>query len=188
MNSISYSSTETKEEVHETSDLIVGCDGAYSVVRQSLMKEKTIDYAQNYISSYYLELQIPATNQGTFAMPPKHLHIWPRGEFMLIALPNQDCTFTCTLFMPSNMFEELKTPTHVIEFFKKYFIDALDLIGRSVETIFFHFDKTICENNYIKNRENLVQQFFGTKPSPLITIKVYSLKFIKIKNKIIYFV
>lgn len=137
LNSISYSSTETKEEVNENSDLIVGCDGAYSVVRQSLMKERTIDYAQNYISSYYLELQIPATNKGTFAMPPKHLHIWPRGEFMLIALPNQDCTFTCTLFMPSNMFEELKTPTQVIEFFKKYFIDALDLIGRLVEAIFY---------------------------------------------------
>ncbi len=134
MNFFQHLSTETKEEVLENSDLIVGCDGAYSVVRQSLMKEKTIDYAQNYISSYYLELQIPATNQGKFAMPPKHLHIWPRGEFMLIALPNQDCTFTCTLFMPSNMFDELKTPNQVIDFFKKYFVDALDLIGRSVQT------------------------------------------------------
>ena len=111
------------------SDLIFGCDGSFSVVRQSLMKDKPIEYSQMYNSGYYLELQIPAIN-GKFAMPSNHLHIWPRGEFMLIALPNQDCSFTLTLFMPFNMFESLKTNGDVLDFFEKYFNDALDLIGR----------------------------------------------------------
>lgn len=76
-----------------------------------------------------MELQIPAKD-NTFAMPPKHLHIWPRGDFMLIALPNQDCSFTCTLFMPREMFDLIQTSEQVIQFFEKNFIDALDLIGR----------------------------------------------------------
>lgn len=57
-------------------DLIVGCDGAYSQVRQSLLKQKPIDFAQQYIASYYLELQIPSNNDGDFAMPPKHRNIY----------------------------------------------------------------------------------------------------------------
>lgn len=128
-NVLEKNSVETKETVDVSADLILGCDGAYSSVRQSLLKDKPIDFAQSYISSYYLELQIPAKN-GTFAIPPKHLHIWPRGEFMLIALPNQDFTFTCTLFMPFNMFQEITNHSQAIEFFEKNFPDALELIGR----------------------------------------------------------
>ena len=93
------------------------------------MKDKPIDYSQSYNSGYYLELQIPSINDK-YAMPPNHLHIWPRGQFMLIALPNQDKTFTLTLFMPFEMFESLKTNAQVLEFFEQYFADALDLIGR----------------------------------------------------------
>lgn len=137
------------EIIKETTDLIVGCDGAYSNVRQSLMHDKPIDFMQSYISSYYLELHIPANKDGEFSMPPKHLHIWPRGDFMLIALPNQDKSFTCTLFMPNEMFLQIKTPNQVLEFFEKYFIDALDLIGR----------------------EKLIETYFSTKPFPLMTIK-----------------
>ena len=108
----------------------MGCDGAYSAVRQSLLKDRPIDYSQEYISSYYLELNIPPKHDGTYALPINHLHIWPRGEYMLIALPNQDCSFTCTLFMPFEMFKRLKTAEQIVLFFEKNFIDALDLIGR----------------------------------------------------------
>ena len=145
-----FENMETKEVIKTTTDLIVGADGAYSNVRQSLLHDKPIDYAQSYIDSYYLELRIPPNDKGEFKVPPKHLHIWPRGDFMLIALPNQDCSFTCTLFMPNPMFETLKTPNQVLEFFEKNFPDAVDLIGR----------------------QYLIECYFATKPSPLLTVKV----------------
>ena len=111
-------------------DLIVGCDGAYSVVRQSLLKDKPVDYSQTYINSYYLELRMPPTKNDEFALPVNYLHIWPRGNFMLIALPNQDKSFTCTLFMPNDMFNEIKTEMDMINFFEKYFPDTIDLFGK----------------------------------------------------------
>lgn len=125
-------SLESKQEIKFQADLIVGCDGAYSQVRQSLLKDKPVNFSQSYISSYYLELNIPPKHDGTFALPTHYLHIWPRGNFMLIALPNQDFSFTCTLFMPLEMFKKLKTPAQIIEFFEKNFMDALDLIGRFI--------------------------------------------------------
>lgn len=122
--------TASKDLVKVKTNLIVGADGAYSNVRQSLLKNKPVNYSQSYISSYYMELRIPPNKDNQFALPPKHLHIWPRGEFMLIALPNQDFSFTCTLFMPLEMFEQINTPNLVLEFFEKNFINALELIGR----------------------------------------------------------
>jgi 2-polyprenyl-6-methoxyphenol hydroxylase-like FAD-dependent oxidoreductase len=120
----------TKESVHVETDLIVGCDGAYSAVRASLLKDKPIDFAQNYISSYYLELQIPAAPNGDYLIPPNHLHIWPRGNFMMIALPNQDHTFTCTIFMPLEMFEAIKNEEDLMRFFEENFNDSIELIGK----------------------------------------------------------
>jgi kynurenine 3-monooxygenase len=76
-------SDSTHEKLDVQSDLIFGCDGSYSVVRQYLMKDKPVEFSQTYNSGYYSELTIPAIN-GKFAMPSNHLHIWPRGEFMLI--------------------------------------------------------------------------------------------------------
>lgn len=116
--------------MEETADLIVGCDGSYSIVRQSLAKELPMNFLQEYNSGWYSELCIPAKPDGSYAMPPNHLHIWPRGSFMLIALPNQDCSFTLTLFMPKEMFDELTTECQVVEFFEKYFVDALELMGK----------------------------------------------------------
>jgi kynurenine 3-monooxygenase len=109
--------------------LIVGCDGSHSAVRNSLLKQRPINFSEQYIQSYYLELSIPPKN-GTFAIPVNHLHIWPRSDYMLIALPNQDCSFTCTLFMPLVMFDQLKSDEDIIYFFETNFNDALELIGR----------------------------------------------------------
>ena len=120
----------TNNEVVKRSDLIVGCDGAYSAVRQSLLKDQPIDYSQQYIESYYLELRMPPTENDEFALPVNYLHIWPRGSFMLIALPNQDKSFTCTLFMPLTMFNEIKTEMDLLEFFEKYFADTIKLFGK----------------------------------------------------------
>jgi kynurenine 3-monooxygenase len=94
------------------------------------MKYENMNFSQTYISNHYIELRIPPKENNQFSFEPNHLHIWPRGEFMLIALPNQDFSFTCTLFMPIRMFEQIKTPEELIEFFLTYFKDALDLIGR----------------------------------------------------------
>nr|KAF6276407.1 kynurenine 3-monooxygenase [Pipistrellus kuhlii] len=111
-----------------TYDLIVGCDGAYSTVRSFLMKKPRFDYSQQYIPHGYMELTIPPRD-GDFAMEPNYLHIWPRNTFMMIALPNKNKTFTCTLFMPFEDFEKLQTSRDVLDFFHKHFPDAVPLMG-----------------------------------------------------------
>ncbi|XP_032069091.1 kynurenine 3-monooxygenase isoform X2 [Thamnophis elegans] len=113
-----------------TCDLIVGCDGAFSTVRKQFMRQTRFDYSQVYIPHGYLELKIPPKN-GDFAMEPNYLHIWPRNTFMMIALPNLDKSFTCTLFMPFDDFEKLATGEQVLNFFKTYFPDSIPLIGDS---------------------------------------------------------
>ncbi|KAL4674696.1 hypothetical protein H8959_018630 [Pygathrix nigripes] len=113
-----------------TCDLIVGCDGAYSTVRSHLMKKPRFDYSQQYIPHGYMELTIPPRN-GDYAMEPNYLHIWPRNTFMMIALPNMSKSFTCTLFMPFDEYDKLVTSNDVIDFFQKYFPDAIPLIGDS---------------------------------------------------------
>ncbi|XP_043111741.1 kynurenine 3-monooxygenase isoform X2 [Puntigrus tetrazona] len=109
-------------------DLIVGCDGAFSAVRKQYLRQSRFNYSQTYIPHGYMELTMPPKN-GDFAMEPNYLHIWPRNTFMMIALPNLDRTFTCTLFMPFEEFEKIRSGDEVIRFFLKYFPDAVPLIG-----------------------------------------------------------
>ncbi|XP_078085772.1 kynurenine 3-monooxygenase [Mustelus asterias] len=114
---------------HEVShDLVVGCDGAFSTTRKQFMRQTRFDYSHVYVPHGYMELTIPPKN-GDFAMEPNFLHIWPRNTFMMIALPNMDTSFTCTLFMPFEEFEKLTTGDEVILFFKKYFPDSIPLLG-----------------------------------------------------------
>uniref|UniRef100_A0A8C8JKC9 Kynurenine 3-monooxygenase n=1 Tax=Oncorhynchus tshawytscha TaxID=74940 RepID=A0A8C8JKC9_ONCTS len=115
-----------KEEIQ--ADLIVGCDGAFSAIRKQFLRQSRFNFSQTYIPHGYLELTMPPIN-GEFAMKPNYLHIWPRNTFMMIALPNLDKTFTCTLFMPFDEFENVTTGDQVIEFFQKYFPDTIPLIG-----------------------------------------------------------
>ncbi|XP_030011111.1 kynurenine 3-monooxygenase isoform X1 [Sphaeramia orbicularis] len=109
-------------------DLIVGCDGAFSAIRKQFLRRSRFNYSQTYIPHGYMELTMPPIN-GEFAMKPNYLHIWPRNKFMMIALPNLDKTFTCTLFMPFEEFEKITTGDEVITFFQTYFPDAIPLIG-----------------------------------------------------------
>ncbi|KAH9951920.1 FAD/NAD-P-binding domain-containing protein [Amylocystis lapponica] len=115
----------------------VGADGSHSIVRRQLMRVVRMDYQQEYVPHEYLELKMPAgppTSIGgdpTFLLDPNHLHIWPRHTFMLIALPNKDKTFTCTLFAPTAEFDRLDAPEVIIKFFKTNFPDALPLIGEA---------------------------------------------------------
>ncbi|XP_026757612.2 kynurenine 3-monooxygenase [Galleria mellonella] len=146
---LTFLKTDTKENVDVKADLIIGADGAFSAVRKSMMKQPLFDYTQKYIEHGYLELCIPADEQGSFQMPANYLHIWPRGNFMMIALPNQDCSWTVTLFMPFTSFKSIDTEDKLLAFFEKYFPDSIALIGR----------------------KKLIEDFFGGSPSPLVFVK-----------------
>ncbi len=131
-----------KKSVVQAKTIISG-DGAFSAARLSMqLQTDQFDYQQFYINCAYKELTIPAKSgegDARFAMEKNALHIWPRGEFMMIALPNPDGSFTCTLFMPfdgKNGFEQLKTEADVLTFFDREFHDAIALIP-DLTTAFF---------------------------------------------------
>jgi kynurenine 3-monooxygenase len=121
---------------HKSFDVIIGADGAYSAVRLTLQLTDRFEYSQSYIEHGYKELRIPASDSGDFQLEPNALHIWPRESFMLIALPNPDKSFTCTLFLPFEgpvSFEQLKIPEAVQIFFQQYFPDAVPLMPSLTE-------------------------------------------------------
>lgn len=109
--------------------LIVGADGAFSAVRKTLQKTPRFNFSQSYLPHGYKELVIPATESGPhqpFQLEPNALHVWPHGTSMMIALPNFDGSFTCTLFWPfegEHSFDTV-TPTNVRTFFEKHYPDA----------------------------------------------------------------
>lgn len=111
--------------------VLIGADGGGSSVRQEMMKLPRHVAHQDVLSHGYKELNIPAGPGGVFQMEKHALHIWPRGAFMLIALPNEDGSFTCTLFLSFKgavSFESLHCASAVQEFFEREFPDALALI------------------------------------------------------------
>src|ERR1700694_3364469 len=118
---------------------IIGADGSASALRMALQEQTGAHVAQDLLSSGYKELTMPALPGGGFAMHREALHIWPRGKFMLIALPNLDGSFTCTLFLPfegSPSFAELQSEADSQAFFERYFPDAVPLIpGLSAQFI-----------------------------------------------------
>ena len=126
-NSITGETLETK------SDVVFATDGAFSAVRyHAMQKLDRFSYSQNYIEDGYREILLPANYDGSFKMAKNTLHIWPRGRFMLIALPNFDGSFTCTLFMPfdghQHCFTNLTSPEKVSEFFKTTFPDFYEMM------------------------------------------------------------
>ena len=117
-------------------DLIIGADGAFSAVRGALQFTDRFDYSQDYIDHGYKELHIPPGTAGSFQLEKNALHIWPRESFMMIALPNPDGSFTCTLFFPfegSPSFNRLKTDAEVSMFFESTFPDAVKLMPSLLE-------------------------------------------------------
>jgi len=120
-------------EVKHSSDLLFGADGAFSKVRRKMQEipGKRISYSLEYMPQCYIELNIPPAADGSHQLEKEALHIWPRKDFMLIALPNPDGSFTCTLFMNLEgeiSFNALKERKDVEVFFNTYFKDTLDLI------------------------------------------------------------
>lgn len=135
-----FENTETHVKSVVQNDVIFSTDGAFSAGRlQMQLTTDRFDYAQKYLQHGYKELTIPPTANGDFAMDPKGLHIWPRGQFMLIALPNMDKSFTCTLFFPFEgevSFASLNTEQKMLDFFMKTFPDAVDLMPALKEEYF----------------------------------------------------
>ena len=121
--------TATKQEI--SADLLIGADGSLSAVREQMVKKYQHDYEYNEIEHDYKELLIPAGENGTHLLDKNALHIWPRGNFMLIALANLDGSFTCTLFAPKkgkNSFEGLNSKQEVKNYFTTIFPDFVSLV------------------------------------------------------------
>lgn len=118
---------------------VIGADGAGSAVRQALLAHGVVRVREEPLGHAYKELSIPAGAGGTHRLEREALHIWPRGGFMLIALPNTDGSFTVTLFLPREGapgFSALATPAAVTEFFRHEFPDALKLLPDLAEEFF----------------------------------------------------
>lgn len=133
-------------------DMVFGCDGAFSRVRHKMQRRSRFNYSQHFINLGYKELTIPPNDDGTHKLDKHSFHIWPRGKFMLIALPNLDGSFTCTLFLPfegKTSFESITTENEAKLFFKTYF------------------------PNVRKEIENLTDDFFKNPTSAMVTMKCY---------------
>ncbi|HEY9083463.1 MAG TPA: NAD(P)/FAD-dependent oxidoreductase [Vicingaceae bacterium] len=131
-NGIVYTETNSGEKKQYQSDVVFAADGAFSAVRyNSFQILDRFNFSQNYIEDGYREILLPANTDGSYKLEKNALHIWPRGRFMLIALPNEDGSFTCTLFMPfkgENSFETLTTKEAVNTFFQNTFPDFYQMM------------------------------------------------------------
>jgi len=117
---------QTGENQTRRTTVVIGCDGSASAIRSEMLKLNRFNFSQQYLDYGYKELTIPATG-GKHAIETHALHIWPRGNYMLIALPNIDGTFACILFLPfegHDSFAQLNTGLEVVTFFKERFPDA----------------------------------------------------------------
>jgi len=124
------------QEITVEADYLFGADGAHSKVRRLAHNVPRFSYSQTYMPQGYIELNIPANPDGRHKLEKNALHIWPRKDFMLIALPNPDGTFTCTLFLNysgSLSFESLQERSAVQAFFESNFADAMDYLENPVD-------------------------------------------------------
>jgi kynurenine 3-monooxygenase len=135
---LSYNTNEGKilmqspaEEYTLDAQAVIAADGAGSIIRKAFDGKQPIKPKESILPHSYKELTIPANPDGSFQLEENALHIWPRGQFMLIALPNPSGDFTLTLFMPTegkNSFSELASDKKVNEFFNHFFASAVPLL------------------------------------------------------------
>lgn len=137
--SLHIGETERGEWQELKYDKVFGADGAFSRVRHRMQRQSMFNYSQEFLRIGYKELHIPANEDGSHKLDSNSLHIWPRGEYMLMGLPNLDGSFTCTLFMPhegENSFANLKDKETLVAFFADHFPDTKEVIPNLVEDFF----------------------------------------------------
>ncbi len=140
------------KEMRVSADTIFACDGVNSAIRLNMQKRGRFNFSQQFLEHGYKELTIPPGPNGEFQLEPNALHIWPRGTYMLIALPNRDGSFTCTLFLPFQGkpgFDSLRDSGAIRTFFESQFPDALPLLP------------------------NLENEFLSNPTGSLVTIKCF---------------
>ncbi|MBX2903790.1 MAG: FAD-dependent monooxygenase [Chitinophagales bacterium] len=146
-----FENTQSKAITKILPEVLLAAEGAYSEVRYKMQRTHNFNISQQHESHGYKELVIPALN-GNHQIEKNALHIWPRESFMMIALPNLDGSFTCTLFAPlngENGFNQLKTTSDVTHYFNRHFPDAVPLMP------------------------TLLQDFFENPTGSLVTVKCF---------------
>ncbi len=149
---VEFENVQTKARTTVESEILLGADGAFSVLRGRMQKLDRFDYQQNYLTHGYKELNIPPAEDGGYRMENNALHIWPRRSFMMIALPNADGSFTCTLFWPfegENSFSAVHSGDEVEPFFRRWFGDA------------------------VPHMPTLVEDYLAAPPSSLVTVRCW---------------
>ncbi len=129
----------TNQDSVTQKEIVIGTDGSASAIRNDMARALDGNFTKDDLEHGYKELTLPAGPNGQFLLEKNALHIWPRQSYMLIALPNSDGSFTCTLFFPMRgdlSFESLKTKKAVLAFFKEQFPDAFELMPALVEDFF----------------------------------------------------
>ena len=125
-----------EHEITVEADYLFGADGAHSKVRRLAHGLPRVSCNQTYMPQRYIELNIPANPDGSHRIEKNALHIWPRKEFMLIALPNPDGSFTCTLFLNHSgdpSFESLRERSSIRAFFESNFADAMEYLEDPID-------------------------------------------------------
>ena len=133
-------------------DLVFGADGAFSRVRHKMQRQNRFNYSQHFLNVGYKELRIAPKPDGSHRLDSNSFHIWPRKEFMLIAMPNLDGSFTSTLFLPFEgtfSFESINDEKKAVAFFKEFFPDVQDEIA------------------------DLTRDFFSNPTSSMVTVKCF---------------
>jgi kynurenine 3-monooxygenase len=137
--SVRLRNEDTGEETTREAGVVIGCDGSASSIRTEMFKLNRFNFSQQYLDYGYKELTIPAGRDDKHVLETHALHIWPRGNHMLIALPNIDGTFACILFLPFegvDSFAGLTTKSEVVQFFESRFPDAVPLMPQLAENYF----------------------------------------------------
>ncbi len=119
--------------------VVIGCDGSASAIRGEMLKRSRFNFSQEYLDYGYKELTIPSGPGGRHVLETHALHIWPRGNHMLIALPNVDGTFACILFLPfegQDSFAQLTARKAVLDVFQSRFPDAVPFMPELTDNFF----------------------------------------------------
>lgn len=133
---VTFLDERTGEQQDVVADLVVGADGVQSAIRCEMQRGEFVDFSQHYVPWRYKELTIDTGAAGQEALDRHSLHVWPRGDFMMFALPNRSSRLNGVCVLPthgSNSVEELKTPEEVRAFFEANFPDVVPLMPRLVE-------------------------------------------------------